>query len=70
MNESTLRLKIPTELLNKLNHDIKRSAVNSLNELIIILLQEYHDRLKVQPEIDAVDEEAEIKKRLENLGYM
>lgn len=62
-------ISIPTSLYEELERLQKNSVFSDVNELVIAALQEFVDKKTSSPETNERDE-AIIKERLKNLGYL
>ena len=63
-----ITLKISDELYDQLEKVRQQSGLHSLTDFILAILQEYVDQ-RHETSTEAKDE-SEIRKRLENLGYL
>lgn len=68
MNKSKT-ITIPEHLHRKLEEHRQTTAFASLNDLITFVLQDYLDQQE-QPQNSQEQDEASLKKRLRDLGYM
>ena len=62
-----ITLEISDELWARLEEARKQSGLTSLNDFLLAVLQQFADQSDTQT---ASEEDDEIRKRLENLGYM
>ncbi len=62
-----ITLEISKELYEQLEKARQQSGLNSMEDFLVAILQEYVDQ---SAKATDSDEEAEIRKRLENLGYL
>ena len=63
-----ITMEISDELYNQLEKVRQQSGLHSLTDFILAILQEYVDQTH-ETSTEAEDE-SEIRKRLENLGYL
>jgi len=70
MKYDTLNIEIDDELLVKLQVYLPKSGLKTVEELILSIIQNHLDENHPEAETEALDEEAEIQKRLKNLGYL
>ncbi len=64
-----ITLQIPDAVHEKLQESMEKSGLKSMEDFILSVLQNYLDGLSAKP-AQEIDENGEIRKRLENLGYM
>jgi hypothetical protein len=64
-------IKIPELLYNALKLQFKKSSFNSVDDFIIYILQNYLDQQKIEVDSNMQSkDDAEVLKRLKDLGYM
>ncbi|NOX90287.1 MAG: hypothetical protein GXO77_14825 [Calditrichaeota bacterium] len=64
-----ITLQIPDAVYEKLQESMEKSGLKSMEDFILSVLQNYLDGLDAKPSQE-IDENEEIRKRLEDLGYM
>lgn len=69
--KNTKSIQLPEKLLDDLNLHLKQSNFNSVDDFIIFILQNYLDQqAKEKNQTKSSDDNAEVLKRLQDLGYM
>lgn len=69
--KNTQSIKIPEPLLDNLKLHLKQSSFNSVDDFIIYILQNYLDQqTKENSQTKSSNDDAEVLKRLQDLGYM
>jgi len=68
---NTKNIPIPSGLYRKLHKLAQESDMDSAEDLILFILQDYMDRNVVKEDMEPnSDDDALLRKRLEDLGYM
>jgi len=69
--KNTTSVKLPDQLIADLNLHLKESSFNSVEDFIIYILQNYLDKQGSELNSEkSSDDDAEVMKRLQDLGYM
>ncbi|MBN1407574.1 MAG: hypothetical protein JW956_07290 [Calditrichaceae bacterium] len=65
-------IQLPVKLIDELRLHLKRSSFKSVNDFIIYILQNYLDQQSIDSTAikSSEEDDAEVMKRLQDLGYM
>jgi hypothetical protein len=63
-------IQIPEALLSRLLDHKKKTSFGSINDLVAFILQDYLDRQNYQIKEEKSGDDAEVIKRLQDLGYI
>lgn len=64
-----ISIQIPDEIYSELEQVFEQSGLTSFEDFLLSLIQQALDQIRNESDGN-IDEEEEIRKRLENLGYM
>ena len=68
--KNTKSIQLPESLVDELKLQLKQSSFKSVDDFIIYIIQNYLDQLTDKENHSKSSDDAEVMKRLQDLGYM